>query len=73
MTKEQKYHRRLSAKYGQMIRSIVKVGGSSCLLRWGRYDVDYRGKNSLYEYAKSAAWHAFQAHPELREDTQCLP
>lgn len=67
MTEQQKYHRQLARKYGQMIHMIVKAGSSSCLLRWGRYDTDYRGKNSLYEYAKNAAWHAFKAHPELRD------
>lgn len=68
MTIEQRYHRRLARKYGQMVDGIIRSNGNSCLIRWCRFDADYRGKDSLYGYAKDAAWHAFMAHPELRPE-----
>lgn len=58
MTKEQKYHRRLARKYG-----------AGSIEHWAAIDAipTYYGKFSAYWYAKMAAWHAFKAHPELRE------
>jgi hypothetical protein len=58
MTREQIYHRRLARTEGK--RAIMK-------LFWRPDDPDYRGAGSAYAHAKSAAWHAFRAHPELRE------
>lgn len=57
MTREQKYHRRLARKYGKDI--FLYAAAQDCS--------EYRGKFSAYWYAKQAAWHAFKAHPELRD------
>lgn len=63
MTKEQIYHRRLARKYG--LRAI------ECM-SWRHPDyTDYRGAGSYFEVVKLACWHAFKAHPELREDCLC--
>lgn len=61
MTTEQKYHRRLARKYGK--GAVFKV-------HWVKDNHDYDGAFSVYCLAKSAAWHAFKAHPELREENQ---
>lgn len=58
MTTEQKYHRRLARKYTK--KAIAR-------LFWWPHEPDYRGAGSAYEAVRAAAWHAFQAHPELRE------
>ncbi len=54
LTKEQKYQRRLARKYG--------LGA----IQHGSEVIGYYGKFSVYWYARTAAWHAFRAHPELR-------
>lgn len=58
MTKEQIYHRRLARHYGKKV--AIRV-------HWVVDDPNYRGAGSVYSLAKESAWHAFRAHPEMRE------
>lgn len=60
MTVEQRYHRRLARKYG-----LLAVGFALS----GTCDPDYHGYMSLHSTVRAALWHAFKAHPELREVT----
>ena len=60
LTKEQKYHRQQARKRGDWVRAAISRVGPN-------FDTDYRGVESIYQDAKIAAWHAFRAHPELRD------
>lgn len=60
MTIEQRYQRRLARADGGRAVAAIRI-----FIRWA--DPDNRGKGSPYQLAKSAAWHAFKAHPELRD------
>ncbi len=62
MTSDQKYHRRQARKRGEWVGNTLQQMG---------VDGDYRGVGSVYQDAKAAAWHAFKAHPDLREDCLC--
>lgn len=65
MTKEQRYHRRLARRDGEAaVRQII---GNKLEFVLGTFPTEYRGVGSVYVLARSAAWHAFKAHPELRE------
>lgn len=59
MNQDQRYHRRQARKRGEWVKAAIKMTKPD--------DPEYRGVGSIYRDAKSAAWHAFKAHPELRE------
>ena len=59
MTVEQKYHRRLARKYGKRAAERAMQGMDKV---YEPFTI-----RSVAEVAREAAWHAFQAHPELRE------
>ena len=61
MTKEQIYHRRLARKYGKRAAESALAG---CETVYEPFTI-----RTVAKVAREAAWHAFQAHPELREPT----